>query len=161
MVPNHENKRDYYVNPCLSQLMDELWFQKLVEVKFFLWNQSINYFIPMRRMNLWCLIIKRKEIIMWIHIYLNWKMNFNFKNGGKRCFFYKTKALKSFIPKRRICLWCPILEWIEIIMWVHVCPSWWMNINSKKGRKEVFLMKPKNQYVLSQWGEYVYGAKSW
>ena len=26
IVPNHENKRDYYVNPCLSQLKDELQF---------------------------------------------------------------------------------------------------------------------------------------
>ena len=24
MVPNHEKNRDYYVNPCLSQLKDEL-----------------------------------------------------------------------------------------------------------------------------------------
>ena len=27
--------------------------------------------------------------------------------------------------------------------------------------REVFLMKPKHQYHLSQWGEYVYGAQSW
>ena len=26
MVPNHEKKGDYYVNPCLSQLTYELWF---------------------------------------------------------------------------------------------------------------------------------------
>ena len=25
-VPNHEMKGEYYVNPCLSQLTDELWF---------------------------------------------------------------------------------------------------------------------------------------
>ena len=28
------------------------------------------------------------------------------------------------------------------------------------GRK-VFFMKPKHQYHLSQWGEWVYGAQSW
>ena len=27
--------------------------------------------------------------------------------------------------------------------------------------REVFLMKPKHQYHLSQWGECVYGAQSW
>ena len=27
--------------------------------------------------------------------------------------------------------------------------------------KEVFLMKPKHQYHLSQWGERVYDAQSW
>ena len=26
MVPNQENKRDYFVNPCLSQLTNELSF---------------------------------------------------------------------------------------------------------------------------------------
>ena len=27
--------------------------------------------------------------------------------------------------------------------------------------REVFLMKPKHQYYLSQWGESVYDAQSW
>ena len=27
--------------------------------------------------------------------------------------------------------------------------------------REVFLMKPKQQYHLSQWEEYIYGAESW
>ena len=27
-IPNHEEKWDYYANPCLSQLKDELQFQK-------------------------------------------------------------------------------------------------------------------------------------
>ena len=26
MVPNHKKKRDYYVNPCLSQLIEKIWF---------------------------------------------------------------------------------------------------------------------------------------
>ena len=26
ILPNHENKEDYYVNPCLCQLKDELKF---------------------------------------------------------------------------------------------------------------------------------------
>ena len=36
-----------------------------------------------------------------------------------------------------------------------------MNFNSKNGRKRCFLMKPKHQYHLSQWGECVYDAQSW
>ena len=28
MVPNHEKNEDYYVNPSLSQLKDELQFKK-------------------------------------------------------------------------------------------------------------------------------------
>ena len=27
--------------------------------------------------------------------------------------------------------------------------------------REVFVMKPKHQYYLSQWGEHGYGAQSW
>ena len=31
----------------------------------------------------------------------------------------------------------------------------------KMAIREVFLMKPKHQYHLSQWEKYVYGAQSW
>ena len=66
--------------------------KKRWEVKFFLWNQSINSFISLRRMNLWCPIIKRMEIVMWIYVYPNWKRIFNSKNGRKICFSHETKA---------------------------------------------------------------------
>ena len=36
MIPNHEKKGDYYVNPCLSKLVSELWFQKMVGREHFL-----------------------------------------------------------------------------------------------------------------------------
>ena len=114
---------------------NKLCFKKLVGSKFSLWNQSINSFIPMRRMNLWCLIIKRKELIIWIHVYVDWKINFNSKNGRKRCFSYETKASISFIPLRRMCLWCPIIKIKEIIMWIHFYPNWKMKFNSKNGNK--------------------------
>ena len=35
MVPNHEEKGDYYGHLCLSQLTDKLWFQKLMEKEVF------------------------------------------------------------------------------------------------------------------------------
>ena len=35
-----------------------------------------------------------------------------------------------------------------------------MNLNSKNGKREVFLMKPKHQYGVSQYGECVYSAQS-
>ena len=105
---------------------------------FFLWNQSINSFIPIRRIRLWCPIMKRKEIITWIHIYLNWKANLNSKNGRKRSFPYETKASKSFIPMRGMCLWCPFMKRKEIIMWIHVYPIWKMNFDSKNYRKTSF-----------------------
>ena len=36
MVPNHENKGDYYVNSCLPQLIDEHLFQNMVGSEVFL-----------------------------------------------------------------------------------------------------------------------------
>ena len=69
-------------------------------------------------MNLWRPIIKRMDIIVWIRVCPNWKMNFNFKNGTMRCFSYKTKAsihlsqrakwiccAQSLIERRLLCEW--------------------------------------------------------
>ena len=46
MIPNHEKKRDYYVNQCLSQLKYELEFSKWQEEEFLLRNQGINIIYP-------------------------------------------------------------------------------------------------------------------
>ena len=102
--------------------------------------------IPKRRMCLWCPIMKRKEIIMRINVYPNWNTNFNSTNGNRRGFSHETKASIALIPKRRMCLWCPIMKKKEIIMWIHVYPNWKINFNSKMVEREVFLMKPKHQY---------------
>ena len=45
------------------------------------------------------------------------------KNDGKRSFSYETKASMSFIPMRRMSLWCSIMKRKEIAMWIHVCPK--------------------------------------
>ena len=94
--------------------------------------------IPRRRMCLWCPIMKRKEIIMWIHVHPNWNINFNSKIGNKKGFYYETKASLSLIPKKRMCLWCQIMKGKEIIMWIHVYSNWNTNFNSKKGNKRSF-----------------------
>ena len=102
--------------------------------------------IPMRRMSLWFPIMKRKEIILWIHVYTNWKTYFNSKIGNKRSFSYETKASISLIPMRRTCLSCPITKkgWL-------LCESMFIPFEIrtsilKKVRREVFLMIPKHQY---------------
>ena len=99
--------------------------------------------IPSSRMCLWFPIMKRKEIIMWIYVYPNWMMNFNYKNGNKRSFSYETKASKSFIPNRRPSLWCPIMKWNEIPMWIHVYPNWKTYFNSEIGSKRSFYYETK------------------
>ena len=79
--------------------------------------------IPMRRMCLWHLLIKRKEIIMLIPICPNRWMNINSKNGRERRFSYETKASIPFIPIRRMYLWCPTMKWNKSITWIHVFPN--------------------------------------
>ena len=44
--PNHENKGDYYVDPCLSQLIDEFWFWKVVGSKVFLIKPKHQFIYP-------------------------------------------------------------------------------------------------------------------
>ena len=109
-------------------------------------TKALISFIPTRRMCLWCPIMKRKEIIMWIHVYPNWKMNFSYKKSRKGSLSYETKASISFIPSKRLCLWCPITKRKEITMWIHVYNNWKMYFNSRIGNKRVFIMKPKLQY---------------
>ena len=46
-------------------------------------------------------------------------------------------------------------------MWIHVYPIERWNSILKMAIREVFLMKPKHQYHLPQWGECVYNAQSW
>ena len=100
-------------------------------------NASISL-IPMWRICLWCPIMKITEIIMWIHFYPNWKTNFNSRNGNKKSVSYETKASISFIPSRRMCLWCPIMKRMEITMWIHFYPNWKTNFNSNNGNKRSF-----------------------
>ena len=105
---------------------------------------------PIRRMCLWSPIMKGKEIIMWIHVYPKNKMNFNSKNGGKSNFSYETKVSMSFIPTRRMCLWCPIVKERRLL-----CESIFVLIERRTSilimiERKVFRMKPMHQYHLSQ-----------
>ena len=115
-------------------------------------------FITMMRTCLWCLVTKRKEIILWICVCWNRPMNINSKNGGKRCFSYETKESIPFIPRRRMNLWHPIIKRKEIITWIRVYPIENRTLILKIWKRVVFLMKPKPQYHLSRCGESVCGA---
>ena len=118
--------------------------------------------IPTRRMCLWRPIMKRKEIIMWIHVDPNWKSDFNSTNGKKRCFCYETKASISLIPRGRMHLWCPIMEEKKrrlLCESMFIPTEIWTSI-LKMDIREVFLMNPKHQYHLFHWRECVYVAQS-
>ena len=88
-------------------------------------------------------------------------MNFGSKKWWEVKFFSQNQSISSVIPMRRMNLWCPIIRRVEITMWISICPNCRANINSKKGKKKVFLAKPQHQYHLSQWEKCVYGAQLW
>ena len=106
-------------------------------------TKASTSFILIRRMRLWCPIIKTKEIVMQIRVCPNRWININSENGRKRSFFYETKASISFIPMRRMCLMRQILKRKEIIMWICDSPNRRTNINCKNGRKRSFLSEAK------------------
>ena len=117
--------------------------------------------IPTRRTFLWRPIMKSNEITLWIHVYPNWKMNFNSKNGNKRSFSYETKASILLIPTKRMSLWFPIMKGKEIIMWIHIYPNWKTYFNSIIGNKKGFYYETKASISLIPRGERVYDAQSW
>ena len=78
-------------------------------------------FTLMRRMSLWFTIMKRKEIIMWIRVYPNWKMNLDSKKWWVECFLrnqninviYPNTANEYLMPnheKKRDCYVNPCLS---------------------------------------------------
>ena len=90
---------------------------------------------------------------MWIRVYPNRKMNFNSKNGLKRSFSYEIKA--SFYLSQWgewICGTWLLKERRLLCKSVIIAIQRWTLILTMVER-EVFLMWPKHQYLLSQWGE--------
>ena len=120
-------------------------------------TKALTLFILMRKISLWFPIMKKKRLLCETVFIPIDKWILILKNGGKKRFSHETKASTSFIPIRRVCVWCPIMKKREIIMWFRICLNWHMSFDSKNmmGRK-AFLMKPKHQWHLSQWGDYVY-----
>ena len=73
----------------------------------------------------------------------HWNMNFNSKIGNRRSFSYDTKASISLIPIRRTSLWCPIMTWNEITVWIYIYPNWKTYFNSKIVNKKAFYYDTK------------------
>ena len=147
MKPNHKKKGDYYVNQYPN--LNTNFNSKIGNKRSFSYETKASIsLIPSRRMCLWFPIMKRKEIIIWIHVYPNWKTYFNSKIGNKKSFSYETKASISLIPKKRMCLWCPITKKKVIIMWIHVFSNWNSNFNSKIGSKRTFSYETKEAISL-------------
>ena len=67
-------------------------------------------FSRISRTSLWFLIMKRKDIIIKSTFVPYWTNSTSKENGGKKSFLNETKSSMSFIPMRRISLWCPIMK---------------------------------------------------
>ena len=124
MIHNHEKKRDYHVNLCLSKLTNEFWFWKMGGREAFLMKPMHQYHLSqwgewVYDSQSW----KERRLLhesMFIQID---KWTLILKNGEKRSFSDETKASMSFIPIKGMSLWFTITRRKEIIMWISVCSN--------------------------------------
>ena len=119
---------------------------KMAQREVFLIKPKPQFIILVSRFNLWCPIIKRIEITMWIRVYPNWKTNFNSQNGTKRSFSYEIKASIRLSQ---------LVESICGAQWLKesrlLCEFAFILIKKrtlilKMAQSEFFLMKPKPQF---------------
>ena len=105
-------------------------------------------FIPIRRMSLWFLIRKRKQIIMWIHVYPNWQMKFDSKKWWEEKLFLWIQSIDVIYPNEENRFMVPNYEKKEIIMWLRVCRNLKISFNSKKWQKEkLFLWNQSTNFI--------------
>ena len=141
MVPNHEMKRYYYVNLCLSNWKTNLNFKNGRNSSFY---QSINIIYPNEE-NVFMVPNHELNGDYYVNPCLSQlKTNFNSKGVRKRSVSSETKALISFIRMRRMCLWYPIINWTVIIIWIRVYSNWRRTSILKVVEREMFLLKPKH-----------------
>ena len=86
---------------------------------------------------------KERRLLCEFMFVLNGKWTLTLKNNGKRSFSYETKASMSFIPIRRMSLWCPIMKRKEIITWIHVVPFDKWTLTLKNDEKKSISYKTK------------------
>ena len=150
MVPNHEKKRDYYVNPCFSKFKND---SKNGGRKSFSYETktSIYLFIPISKMRLWFLMMRKKETIMWIHFYPNWQTNFYSKKWWKEKLFLAKPKHWFIYPNEQNEFMVPNHE-KNGDCYMNLCLSILTNelLFLKMVEREAFLMKPKHQWHLAQ-----------
>ena len=138
VYPNEEN--------VFFQIDRQALILKMVDSEVFLMNPRHQYHLSQWGECVYGAHSWNEKRLLFECIYPNRQTNIISKNGSKRSFSCEIRASISFIPIRRMCLWCPIKKWKEIIVWILVYPNWKMNLNTKNGRKRSFPMKPKHQY---------------
>ena len=101
----------------------------------------------MRRICLWCPIMKRKKIIKWIHGYHNRQMNFDSKNWCEVKFFLWNQSINSLAKWREWICGALSLKEIRLLRESMIVPIDKWTLILKNGRKWSFLMKPKHQFI--------------
>ena len=67
-------------------------------------------FILMRRMSLWCPILKRKEITVWIRVCPHWQTSFNYKKWWKEKLLFLNQRINVIHPNEENEFMVPKLE---------------------------------------------------
>ena len=73
----------------------------------------------------------------------------------ERKLFLQIQSINIMYPNEENMMVFPITERMVIIMSIQVCLVSWINFDYKEnGGKRAFLLNPKHQYHVSQWGEH-------
>ena len=97
-------------------------------------------FVQIRGMSLWCPIMKRTKIVMWIRVCPNWQININSKKWWKYNLFLWNQSINFSYPNEEKDFTLPNMKRKEIAMWICVYPNWERNFNSKQWWKEKFFL---------------------
>ena len=121
-------------------------------------------FIPIRRMTLSFLIMKRMVIIMWIRVYPNWQTNFDSKKWLEDKHFLQNQSVNVIYPnEQNKLIMVPNHENEGVITWISICPNWKKNFDSKKWSEEklflwnqsinVIYPNEKNEFIIPNHGK--------
>ena len=78
--------------------------------KLFLSSQSMNVIYPNEE-NMFMVPNMKKKRLLHASIFVTIdKITFIAKNGGRKTISHQAKASVSFIPIRRMYLWCPVMK---------------------------------------------------
>ena len=94
-----------------------------MEGKTFLTKPKHQFIYPNKENEFMVPIMKKKRLLCEFMFVLINRITLILKNDGKKSFSNATKASMSFIPKKKMCLWCPIIKGKVIIMCIYVYPN--------------------------------------
>ena len=147
-MPNHEKKRLLCESIFVPIDRWTLVLKKNGKRSFSYESKTLMSFIPMSKTSLLHPIIKKGRLLCESVIVLFDRWTLILKRWWEEKILNETKVSMSFIPMRRMNLWCSIMEKKAITIWICVCSNWQMNFKSKKWWKEKLFLWNQSTNVI-------------